>query len=134
MYLIPSVRLQRISMSSQALQSTVGFFKKLFYVDTLWKKEMNNRISPIVNHTHLECSPGLELGSLEQKVRTLTNRPHHNHKIQEKKLSLKQKSIGTVIVAQLVEWLLPTPQVRGPIPVKCKKIIYSLSTVLKRRK
>ena len=40
-----------------------------------------------------------------------------------------------MVVAQLVERLLPTPEVRGSIPVIGEILfIYSLSIVLKRRK
>ena len=41
---------------------------------------------------------------------------------------------GAGVVTQLVERLLPTPEVRGSNPVIVKFDIFFLSTVLKRRK
>ena len=47
-----------------------------------------------------------------------------------------RKHFWAVIVAQLAEWLLPTPEVRGSNPVIGKMYIGHclLSTVLKRQK
>ena len=40
-----------------------------------------------------------------------------------------------VVVAQLVEWLLPSPEVRSSNPVVCRLYVtYILLTVLKRQK
>ena len=47
----------------------------------------------------------------------------------------QKKFAGAVVVAQLVEWSLPTPKVRSLNPVIGKlHIAYILSTVLKRKK
>ena len=46
-----------------------------------------------------------------------------------------EQTIEPAVVAQLVEWSLPTPEVHGLNPVIGKILfMYSLSTVLKRRK
>ena len=59
------------------------------------------------------------------------------YKISKEKVGIKTPS-WTVVVAQLVLWLLPTPEIRGLNPVIGKFLfrtfVYRLSFVLKIRK